>query len=61
MEQLEGLISLKATPLSADMPDRIDQLVPPGTSVNPSEETISFPSMSRRAGRRSQPPTEMAG
>jgi aryl-alcohol dehydrogenase-like predicted oxidoreductase len=54
MEQLEGLLGAGAVRLDDDVLDRIDALVPPGTSINPSDSNWSPPAV-RDAWRRRRP------
>jgi aryl-alcohol dehydrogenase-like predicted oxidoreductase len=50
--QLEDLLSGAEVTLSGDMLDRIDELVPPGTEVNPADNYQADPPAIRRKDLR---------
>jgi aryl-alcohol dehydrogenase-like predicted oxidoreductase len=52
MEQLESQLGASEVQLSADMLDRIDEIVPPGTNVNPADGGWSNPALEPTARRR---------
>jgi aryl-alcohol dehydrogenase-like predicted oxidoreductase len=52
MEQLESQLSAVAVTLSDDVLDRIDQIVPPGTNVNPADIAFDNPALRPEARRR---------
>jgi aryl-alcohol dehydrogenase-like predicted oxidoreductase len=52
MEQLESLLSGADTVLSADVLDRIDEIVPPGTDLNTSDSYYVPPALADKALRR---------
>jgi len=52
MEQLDGLLGADEHRLPAEVLDRIDELVPPGTNVNPGEGLWEPPHLRKPAGRR---------
>jgi aryl-alcohol dehydrogenase-like predicted oxidoreductase len=54
MEQLEGLLGAADVRLDDDILDRIDALVPPGTSVNPADDGWVAPAVAT-AWRRRRP------
>jgi aryl-alcohol dehydrogenase-like predicted oxidoreductase len=54
MEQLEGLLGAGDASLDDDVLDRIDELVPPGTNVNPADAGWVPPSVAQ-AWRRRRP------
>ena len=54
MEQLESQLPAAEIRLSADVLDRIDEIVPPGTTVNPADDgwtppAIADPRLRRRS------------
>jgi diketogulonate reductase-like aldo/keto reductase len=57
MEQLESQIGAADVELSDDVLDRIDEIVPPGTNINPRDvawdNPALHPSARRRQGRSS--------
>ena len=52
MEQLESQLSAAEVELSADVLDRIDEIVPPGINVNPSDTGWTNPALEPEARRR---------
>ncbi|HEX6356502.1 aldo/keto reductase [Actinophytocola sp.] len=52
MEQLESLLSGDGIELSADVLDRIDEIVPPGTDLNRSDSYYTPPALATPALRR---------
>jgi aryl-alcohol dehydrogenase-like predicted oxidoreductase len=52
MEQLESQLSAADIQLSADLLNRIDQIVPPGTNVHPAEFGLENPALAPAAMRR---------
>ena len=52
MEQLEGNLGAEEHRLDSAILDRIDQLVPPGTDLNPSDAGYASPYLEPRACRR---------
>ncbi len=52
MEQLEGQLGATDVELSDDVLDRIDEIVPPGTNVNPADKGWQNPSLEPGARRR---------
>jgi aryl-alcohol dehydrogenase-like predicted oxidoreductase len=52
MEQLESQLGASEVELSADVLDRIDEIVPPGTNVNPSDGGWQNPALEPAARRR---------
>ena len=54
MEQLTDLLAGADAQLDAEVLDRIDDLVPPGTNVNNADAGYTPPSLSRWARRRSR-------
>ncbi len=52
MEQLESQIGAAEVDLSDDVLDRIDAIVPPGTTVNPADTGWDNPSLEKSARRR---------
>ncbi len=53
MEQLEGQLAAADVVLDADVLDRIDKLVAPGTTVNPVDNSYNNPALAPSARRRS--------
>jgi aryl-alcohol dehydrogenase-like predicted oxidoreductase len=56
MEQLEGQLSGADVVLDDPMLDRIDAIVPPGTTINPADNSWSDPLLQPRARRRTALP-----
>ena len=54
MDQLTDLLAGADTQLDEAILDRIDELVPPGTTVNPADSGWSPPGHSRKARRRAR-------
>ncbi len=54
MEQLEGQLAAADITLDADVLDRIDQIVAPGTTVNPVDNSFDNPAL-RPSSRRIEP------
>lgn len=52
MEQLEGNLGAEELQLDAAILDRIDELVPPGTNLNPSDSGYDNPYLVAAARRR---------
>jgi aryl-alcohol dehydrogenase-like predicted oxidoreductase len=52
MEQLESQLTAPDIELSGDVLDRIDELVPPGTNLNPADAGWSNPALAPEARRR---------
>jgi aryl-alcohol dehydrogenase-like predicted oxidoreductase len=52
MEQLTDVLAGAEVRLSNEVLDRIDELVPPGTNINPADAGYQPPSLSRKARRR---------
>jgi aryl-alcohol dehydrogenase-like predicted oxidoreductase len=52
MEQLESQITAADVTLSDDVLDRIDEIVPPGTNLNPGDSGWSNPALEPAARRR---------
>jgi len=52
MEQLESQLGAADVTLSDDILDRIDEIVPPGTNLNPTDAGWQNPGLSRAARRR---------
>jgi aryl-alcohol dehydrogenase-like predicted oxidoreductase len=52
MEQLESQIGAAAVELSDEVLDRIDEIVPPGTNVNPADHGWDNPALRPSARRR---------
>jgi len=52
MEQLESLLSGAGTALSADVLDRIDEIVPPGTDLNKADSYYTPPALTDASLRR---------
>ena len=53
MEQLEGQLAAAGVVLDADVLDRIDEIVAPGTTVNPADNSYNTPALAPSARRRS--------
>jgi aryl-alcohol dehydrogenase-like predicted oxidoreductase len=54
MEQLTDLLAGADARLDTDVLDRIDELVPPGTTINQADTGYAPPSLGRRARRRAR-------
>jgi hypothetical protein len=52
MDQLESLLTGVDTVLSEDVLDRIDEIVPPGTTVNAADTYYTPPAIADKALRR---------
>jgi len=52
MEQLEGQLGAEEVELDDELLDRIDEIVPPGTNVNPADAGYTPPSLAVSARRR---------
>ncbi len=52
MEQLEDMLAGADTRLDTDILERIDEIVPPGTTINPADSGWTPPGLGRRARRR---------
>jgi aryl-alcohol dehydrogenase-like predicted oxidoreductase len=52
MEQLESQLGAADVELSADVLDRIDEIVAPGTNLNPTDAGWQNPALSRQSRRR---------
>lgn len=52
MEQLETQLAAADVVLSADVLDRIDEIVPPGITINPADSSFSNPALEPTARRR---------
>jgi hypothetical protein len=52
MEQLETQLAAADLVLSGDVLDRIDEIVPPGTTINPADSSFHNPALDRQARRR---------
>jgi aryl-alcohol dehydrogenase-like predicted oxidoreductase len=52
MEQLESQLGAADVTLDAELLDRIDELVPPGTTINPADAGYTPPSLTDPALRR---------
>ena len=55
MEQLESYLPAADITLSTDVLDRIDQLVAPGVTVNPDDNSYGTHELTPQARRRRQP------
>ena len=55
MEQLESQLAAADVTLSPDVLDRIDEIVPPGTNLNPPDRGWEPPSLTDPARRRRTP------
>ena len=55
MEQLESQLGAVEVTLSSDVLDRIDEIVPPGTNLNPADAGYQPPSLTDASLRRRQP------
>jgi hypothetical protein len=52
MEQLESQLGADEVVLDADLLDRIDEIVPPGTNINPVDGGWQSPALEPQARRR---------
>ena len=52
MEQLETQLGAEALELDAAVLDRIDEIVPPGTTINPTDAGWTNPALAAEARRR---------
>ena len=52
MEQLEGQLAATDVVLDKDVLDRIDDIVPPGTTINPADNSFNNPALEPAARRR---------
>jgi aryl-alcohol dehydrogenase-like predicted oxidoreductase len=52
MEQLESQLGAQEVELDAELLDRIDEIVPPGTTLNPFDAGYTPPSLQPGARRR---------
>jgi aryl-alcohol dehydrogenase-like predicted oxidoreductase len=52
MEHLESQLTAAEVTLSDDVLDRIDEIVPPGVNINPTDNGWSNPSLEASARRR---------
>jgi hypothetical protein len=52
MEQLETQLAAADVVLSADVLDRIDEIVPPGITINPADSSFTNPALEPIARRR---------
>ncbi len=52
MEHLDSQLAAADTELSEDLLDRIDEIVPPGTNINPADGGWVSPALERAARRR---------
>jgi aryl-alcohol dehydrogenase-like predicted oxidoreductase len=52
MEQLESQLGAVDVRLSRDVLDRIDEIVPPGTNLNPTDGGLQNPALTPAARRR---------
>ena len=52
MEQLESQLAAADVVLDHAMLDRIDEIVPPGTTINPADNSFDNPALQRAARRR---------
>ena len=52
MEQLETQLAAADVVLTHDVLDRIDEIVPPGTTINPADSSFENPALSTAARRR---------
>src|SRR4051812_45482278 len=53
MEQLEGQLAAAEVVLDRGLLDRIDEIVPPGTTINPEDNSFANPALAPAARRRS--------
>jgi hypothetical protein len=52
MEQLEGQLAAADVVLEPDVLDRIDEIVAPGTTINPVDNSFDNPALAAAARRR---------
>ena len=52
MEQLESQLTAADVELTDDVLDRIDEIVPPGTNLNPADAGLQNPALRPAARRR---------
>jgi hypothetical protein len=52
MQQLEGQLAASEVVLNKAMLDRIDEIVPPGTTINPVDNSFANPALEPAARRR---------
>ncbi len=52
MEQLQTQLAAADVALTDDVLDRIDEIVPPGTTINPADSSFSNPALDAQARRR---------
>ncbi len=52
MEQLESQLAAADVTLDEAVLDRIDEIVPPGTTINPVDNSFDNPALRPRARRR---------
>jgi aryl-alcohol dehydrogenase-like predicted oxidoreductase len=52
MEQLEGQLAAADVVLDEAVLDRIDEIVPPGTTINPADNSFENPALEPAARRR---------
>ena len=57
MEHLESQLTAADVTLSDDLLDRIDEIVPPGVNLNPSDHGYANPALEPAARRRPEPAT----
>jgi aryl-alcohol dehydrogenase-like predicted oxidoreductase len=55
MEQLHTQLAAADVMLSDDILDRVDEIVPPGTTVNPADSSFQNPALEPQARRRPAP------
>jgi aryl-alcohol dehydrogenase-like predicted oxidoreductase len=60
MEQLDDLLAGIDVPLSDDILDRIDEIVPPGTNVGAPDQSVYVPPALQHPGLRRRPGSERA-
>ena len=53
MEQLESQLAAADVVLDEAVLDRIDEIVPPGTTINPADNSFANPALEPAARRRS--------
>jgi len=52
IEQLETQLAAADVVLTADVLDRIEEIVPPGTTINPADSSFDNPALAPAARRR---------
>jgi hypothetical protein len=52
MEHLESQLAAVDVVLDEAVRDRIDEIVPPGTTINPVDNSVDNPALQPAAGRR---------